>query len=305
MKSYKDVNHDSSSSFDDSNYPPLLADNNVLDSNTIDIDTRIHRTRSESSLGPIPVVKESEMGKEKQGPSRPGSKGLIKRLRAMSTDRFKPVLIQLDELDPSPLGLFGTGMGFLYVGLWKLGATQGPILLFPWLILIPGILQLIAGWVDISRGNLFGALTFTAYGLFWLGLSATLMIEVYATPEVTTTRPDQQLGVAFAGYALYTVGLTLIALPINISFVLLLILIIAVCILADFEIWADMSVIAGAVLSCIIAVISFYIYFSLILRSILGRDILPLGPALLDTKTLKFKFIKFGHSYDEYMSKQS
>lgn len=145
----------------------------------------------------------------------------------MSSDRYKPVLIQFDELDPSPLGVFGTAMGFLFSGLNSVSATEGtlrslswvlgPILLFPWLILLPGLLQLIAGWVDISRGNLFGALTFTGYsipstlipryGLFWFGFSSTLMIEVYADPEVQTSIPNQQLGVAFAGYCFFAVSI--------------------------------------------------------------------------------------------------
>ena len=132
----------------------------------------------------------------------------------MSSDRYKPVLIQFDELDPSPLGVFGTAMGLLFSGLKSVSDNVlGPILLFPWLILLPGLLQLIAGWVDISRGNLFGALTFTGYsipstlipryGLFWFGFSSTLMIEVYADPEVQTSIPNQQLGVAFAGYCFF------------------------------------------------------------------------------------------------------
>ena len=57
---------------------------------------------------------------------------------------------------------------------------------------------------------------------------------------------------------------------------------------------------SGGVLSLIISLLSFYIYFSLIIRSLIGRDVLPLGPALFDVKTMKFRFVAFGRNIHDY-----
>jgi succinate-acetate transporter protein len=40
-----------------------------------------------------------------------------------------------------------------------------------------GIAQIIAGLIDARRGNTFGLTAFTSYGLFWLGLSFSFLLQ--------------------------------------------------------------------------------------------------------------------------------
>jgi succinate-acetate transporter protein len=62
--------------------------------------------------------------------------------------------------DPSPLGLFGLGVGNIFaIGY---GFFFG------------GVAQVIAGIIDLKKGNTFGGTAFTSYGLFWLGLAFVL-----------------------------------------------------------------------------------------------------------------------------------
>lgn len=84
---------------------------------------------------------------------------------------------RLSIADPTPLGLFGLAMVTLVASSQKLGITDGTSLILPWAIFLGGIAQLIASIQDSKHHNIFGATAFGAFGLFWMGVGTTWLIQ--------------------------------------------------------------------------------------------------------------------------------
>lgn len=84
---------------------------------------------------------------------------------------------RLSIADPTPLGLFGLAMVTLVASSQKLGITDGTSLILPWAIFLGGIARLIASIQDSKHHNIFGATAFGAFGLFWMGVGTTWLIQ--------------------------------------------------------------------------------------------------------------------------------
>jgi len=71
--------------------------------------------------------------------------------------------------NPAPLGLLGFGITTIllnFVHNARLGPVDGMILGMG--IFYGGIAQVIAGVLEYKKGNTFGTVAFTSYGLFWM-----------------------------------------------------------------------------------------------------------------------------------------
>jgi succinate-acetate transporter protein len=70
--------------------------------------------------------------------------------------------------NPAPLGLLGFGLTTVllnFVANLRLGSGDAMILAMG--IAYGGVAQIIAGWLEFRKGNTFGTVAFTSYGLFW------------------------------------------------------------------------------------------------------------------------------------------
>jgi succinate-acetate transporter protein len=70
--------------------------------------------------------------------------------------------------NPAPLGLLGFGLTTVLLNFvinLRLGSGDAMILAMG--IAYGGVAQIIAGWLEFRKGNTFGAVAFTSYGLFW------------------------------------------------------------------------------------------------------------------------------------------
>ena len=70
--------------------------------------------------------------------------------------------------NPAPLGLLGFGMTTVlaqFVHNVRLGSVDGMILGMA--LAYGGLAQVIAGIMEYKKGNTFGTVAFTSYGLFW------------------------------------------------------------------------------------------------------------------------------------------
>jgi len=78
--------------------------------------------------------------------------------------------------NPAALGLAGFGLNTVLLQIHNIGwieSTMPLIYGFFW----GGIAQIIAGLIDARRGDTFGLTAFTSYGLFWLGLSFSFLLQ--------------------------------------------------------------------------------------------------------------------------------
>ncbi len=79
--------------------------------------------------------------------------------------------------NPAPLGLMGFGATTVLLNLHNAGIIAATSLgmIFAMGIFYGGIAQIIAGLLEFRKGNTFGTLAFTSYGLFWISLVALLL----------------------------------------------------------------------------------------------------------------------------------
>ncbi len=78
--------------------------------------------------------------------------------------------------NPGALGLAGFGLNTILLQIHNLGWIDSTMPLI-YGIFWGGVAQVIAGIIDARRGDTFGLTAFTSYGLFWLGLSFSFLLQ--------------------------------------------------------------------------------------------------------------------------------
>ncbi|HAY37354.1 MAG TPA: hypothetical protein DCY57_10365 [Bacteroidetes bacterium] len=85
--------------------------------------------------------------------------------------------------NPAPLGLMGFGMTTVLLNLHNSGLFELGAMILAMGHFYGGIAQIIAGLMEWKKGNTFGTVAFTSYGLFWLTLVALLMMPALGLAE--------------------------------------------------------------------------------------------------------------------------
>ena len=184
-------------------------------------------------------------------------------------------------IDPGALGLFGLAMVTLDASSQKLGLTTGIAGVLPWAIFLGAFAQLLAGAYDAKHNNVFGATAFFAYGFFWLGIGSTWLIANGVFGEILQEMYDpRQLGVAFIGYLVFTLIMTVGALETNkvlfIIFSLIDLLFIGLA-LSAFGVAEHATHMLAAFAELGIAIVSFYGVAANVLNKHIGREVVPVG----------------------------
>jgi succinate-acetate transporter protein len=78
--------------------------------------------------------------------------------------------------NPGPLGLIAFGMTTVLLNLHNAGVFELGSMILAMGIFYGGIAQIIAGIMEWKKGNTFGTVAFTSYGLFWLTLVGLLVM---------------------------------------------------------------------------------------------------------------------------------
>lgn len=183
--------------------------------------------------------------------------------------------------DPSAVGLFGLAMVTLVASSQKLGLTSDVSFVIPWAFFLGGFAQLFACINDSRRNNTFGTTAFGAYGLFWLAVAMSWMIQRGLFGETLAAGADtKQLGFAFTGYLIFTIFMTIGAMEthkvlfsifffINFLFIGLA--------LDSFGLFGAFPQKLAAYSELIISLLSFYGAGAAVLNEHFGREFLPVG----------------------------
>lgn len=77
--------------------------------------------------------------------------------------------VKLSDLtaNPAPLGLLGFGTTTVLLNLHNAGLYALGSAILAMGIFYGGFAQIFAGWMEWKKGNTFGAVAFSSYGLFW------------------------------------------------------------------------------------------------------------------------------------------
>jgi uncharacterized protein len=189
--------------------------------------------------------------------------------------------VKIITADPSALGLFGLAIVTLVASSQKLGLTEGTALILPWAFFLGGLAQLIASFLDSKKNNVFGTTAFGAFGLFWLGVGTTWLIQIGALGEKVLANADsKQLGVAFVGYLIFSLFMTVGAMETHkvlfFIFVLIDFLFVGLS-LSSFDIMYEFSHMLAAISELLVALLSFYGSAAAVLNTHFGQVVLPVG----------------------------
>lgn len=189
--------------------------------------------------------------------------------------------IKIIKADPSALGLFGLAMVTLVASTQKLGWTEGLSFVIPWAIFLGGFVQMFASVYDFKRNNVFGAVAFGGFGFFWLGVASSWMIQMGVFGETLAANVDpRQLGVAFIGYLIFSIFMTIGAMETHkvlfLIFVAIDLLFIGLS-LSSFGILEDFAYSLAGYSELLIAILSFYGSAASVLNKHFGKVFLPVG----------------------------
>lgn len=198
----------------------------------------------------------------------------------MSINTNNTQSVKIVTADPGGLGLFGLAMVTLVASSQKLGWTTGLSFVIPWAIFLGAIAQLIASFNDFKHNNTFGATAFAAYGLFWLSVAACWLIKMGAFgPELAGNVDGKQIGVAFVGYLIFSVYMTIGSMETNkvLFIIFFLIDLLFIGLAADSFGWGHGWHTLAAWSEFLIALVGFYGAAASTLNVHFGKQFLPTG----------------------------
>jgi succinate-acetate transporter protein len=91
----------------------------------------------------------------------------------------------------APLGLLGFGMTTVLLNLHNAGFYSLNSMILAMGLTYGGLAQVIAGIMEYKKGNTFGMVAFSSYGLFWWSLVLMLVLPTVEIWDVSATSPLQ------------------------------------------------------------------------------------------------------------------
>ncbi len=103
--------------------------------------------------------------------------------------------------NPAPLGLLGFGMTTVLLNLHNAGLFPLNSMILAMGLAYGGLAQVVAGIMEYRKGNTFGTVAFTSYGLFWWSLVMLLVFPQIILWQTGPSSPIQSTsGTAMAAY---------------------------------------------------------------------------------------------------------
>jgi len=93
--------------------------------------------------------------------------------------------------NPAPLGLLGFGMTTVLLNLHNAGFYPLNSMILAMGLAYGGLAQVAAGIMEYKKGNTFGTVAFSSYGLFWWSLVLLLVLPRLEIFDVSATSPLQ------------------------------------------------------------------------------------------------------------------
>jgi len=180
--------------------------------------------------------------------------------------------------EPAPLGLLGLAVAALVLASTDLKLTSGTMksLMIPWVLFFGATAQLIAGSLEFKRQNIFGATVFSVYAMTMYSIAVTLCITIFTGVSFDITHYAYGL----IGILVFSLIATVASAMTNKTFFAILIAVdLAVGLLIPHYLSGFSSQPAGAFL-LITSILSFYAAAAIMLNTMAGRVILPLGKAV-------------------------
>ncbi len=102
-----------------------------------------------------------------------------------------------DKANPAPLGLLGFGMTTVLLNIHNAGLYPLGSMILAMGLVYGGLAQVFAGIMEFKKGNTFGTLAFTSYGLFWWSLVILLLLPNFTLLSPAVLLPDNTAMAAY------------------------------------------------------------------------------------------------------------
>jgi succinate-acetate transporter protein len=106
--------------------------------------------------------------------------------------------------NPAPLGLLGFGLTTVLLNLHNAGLFPLDSMILAMGLAYGGLAQVIVGIMEFKKGNTFGTVAFTSYGLFWWSLVLLLVLPNTAIFTGLNVPTDTALAAYFFMWGLFT-----------------------------------------------------------------------------------------------------
>jgi len=181
--------------------------------------------------------------------------------------------------NPAPLGLLAFGMTTVLLNLHNAGFYELNSVILAMGVFYGGLAQVIAGVMEWRKNNTFGTTAFTSYGMFWLAFAA-LVVLPKLVPSIPA--PSGAALICFlAIWGLFTAVMFFGTLRLNralqVVFGTLTILFFLLA-AGDYLESAGLKRFAGYE-GIVCGLSAMYTGLALVLNEVLGRTVLPIGPA--------------------------
>lgn len=185
---------------------------------------------------------------------------------------------QKDWAEAGPVGLFGFALttmatGLANAGYWGLGPTLAMA------IIGGGTTQLIAGIIELKRGNIYGGTVHTGYGWFWIALFVLLFI-LPTMGKMDITNSD--LFGFWLVWVLFTLAMTIptpkLGRAVTVVLVLLLLAFILLAIDAGLNIPPTSAYTKAMGWEIFIdGLAAWYVGMAIVVNSVYGRKVVPIS----------------------------
>ena len=185
--------------------------------------------------------------------------------------------------NPAPLGLLGFGMTTVLLNLHNAGYFELNSMILAMGLAYGGLAQVIAGYMEFKKGNTFGTVAFSSYGLFWWSLVMLLVfpqVNIWNTSSTSalTAASNTALAAYFFMWGLFTLAMFFGTLKANraLQFVFMsLAILFFLLTIARFV--PPVLSIAG-IEGIICGFSAFYLSLAEVLNEAHKRTVLPIGP---------------------------
>ncbi len=109
--------------------------------------------------------------------------------------------------NPAPLGLLGFGLTTVLLNLHNAGLFPLDTMILAMGLAYGGLAQIIVGIMEFRKGNTFGTVAFTSYGLFWWSLVALLVLPKTTIFTGLVAPTETAMAAYFFMWGLFTLAL--------------------------------------------------------------------------------------------------
>ena len=189
--------------------------------------------------------------------------------------------VKIAIANPTALGLFGLAIVTFVASSQKLGITSGLSFVIIYAFFLGATAQLMASILDFVYENIWGGTVFGAYAFFWYAVDVAWMMKMGVFgPELAAACDVKQLGVAFLGYLIFSVMMTIGAMEVSkLIFTIMVVIdvLLAALTLNAFGVAPHLTHTIGAWAEMITALLSFYACSAVVLNTLFGKVFLPVG----------------------------